>query len=35
MGDKLTADTTIIATASGEAWAANKKLEGYVLYAVD
>lgn len=34
-GEELAADTTIIATALTEAWAAGKKFNGYVLYVVD
>jgi len=34
-GDELAADVDIVATALGEAWAASKKLNGYILYAVD
>jgi hypothetical protein len=34
-GDELAADTDVIATVSGEAWAAAKKFTGYILYAVD
>jgi len=35
LGDELAADTDVIATALSEAWAASKKFNGYVLYAVD
>jgi hypothetical protein len=34
-GDELAADTDLVATALGEAWAASKKIDGYILYAVD
>jgi hypothetical protein len=34
-GDELAADTDVIATALGEAWAGAKKFNGYILYAVD
>lgn len=34
LGEKLAAETTIIATVGTEAWAAGKKLLGYVLYVV-
>jgi hypothetical protein len=34
-GDEPAADIDVIATALGEAWAAAKKLNGYILYAVD
>ena len=35
MLDKLSADTVLIATAGGEAWAGTKKFNGYVLYVLD
>ena len=35
LGDALAADTDVIATALGEAWAVSKKFNGYILYAVD
>ena len=34
-GDELAADTDVVATALGEAWAAAKAFNGYILYAVD
>lgn len=34
-GDELTADTDVVATALGEAWAGSKAFNGYILYAVD
>jgi predicted NBD/HSP70 family sugar kinase len=34
-GDELATDTDVVATALGEAWAASKKFNGYILYAVD
>jgi hypothetical protein len=34
-GDELAADADVVATALGEAWAASKKLNGYILYVVD
>lgn len=34
-GDELAAGVDVVATALGEAWAASKKLNGYILYALD
>jgi hypothetical protein len=34
-GDELAADADVVATVSGEAWAASKKFDGYIVYAVD
>ncbi|MGE5537332.1 MAG: hypothetical protein ACM30I_01850 [Gemmatimonas sp.] len=34
-GDEFAAATDVVATALGEAWAAARKFNGYILYAVD
>lgn len=34
-GDERTAETDVIATASVEAWAASKRFDGWIAYAVD
>jgi len=34
-GDQLAAETDVIATASVEAWAAARRLDGWIAYAVD